>query len=358
MRWMIYIFLSLVMLSSCEMVTFPDPVVSEPVFYAKGSLDGKSLEWVAGKDGFYMFTDRVVENDKVYLEGKLAPDSCIGLCRNALRMRVLTDGLTDQATQSFALGEKPINTTKERAKMQTQVSVANRISGISENKSQIMLDGETLTSGIATTTSLGVKTLNYTAQFGEKLFVQMQGKVNPRVSKSQFPVVYIDVSEKSIRLKVDNTNLKGLEWSNGSNSNIIEAASNAAGRFVANLTSVDGDTFTYIFEFKLPTNNTSFSVSIDLQTEVLRILEPENPRQIHSVIIDYVDEFGNVYTSKDIEQTKGASVLFQQSEDYANDATGRKTRKVDVLINCALWNAKLNRVIAAENLEVVFAFGY
>lgn len=346
------------MLSSCEMVTFPDPVISEPVFYAKGSLDGKSLEWVAGKDGFYMFTDRVIENDKVYLEGKLAPDSCIGLCRNALRLRVLTDGLTDQTTQSFALGEKPINTSKERAKMQSQVSVTNRISGIPENKSQIMLDGETLTSGISTTTSLGVKNLNYTAQFGEQLYVQMQGKVKPRVSKLQFPVVYIDVSEKSIRLKVDNTNLKGLEWSNGSKSNVIEAANNAAGRFVVNLTSADGDAFTYTFEFKLPAINTSFSVSIDLQAEVLRILEPENPRQIHSIIIDYVDELGNVYTSKDIEQTKGASVLFQQSEDYINDAAGRKTRKVDVLINCALWSANLNRVITADNLDVVFAFGY
>ncbi|MBK8391578.1 MAG: hypothetical protein IPL23_20835 [Saprospiraceae bacterium] len=52
----IYIFIVTGFIASCTMVDFPDPVEQTPVFFAKGTIDGKAVNWTAGENGYYMHT--------------------------------------------------------------------------------------------------------------------------------------------------------------------------------------------------------------------------------------------------------------------------------------------------------------
>ena len=358
MRKMYYFILLSFAITSCEMVGFPEPEISKPVFYANGSIGGKSLDWIAGKETYFMHTNVISENGLKYYEGLLAKDSCRTLCNNSIRMRILENGLTDQPSQAFAIGSRLINTTKERSKMQTIVTKNVVAKGIIEQKSETIINGNPVITGSTLTLALGPKTIKYTTQFGEKVFITMESNVSPKVSKVVFPSLIIEVSEKVLRIKADNSALSSLDWGNGTKNNILELPVASASRVQLAMTNKNGDSFNYTFEFKLANVAEAFSINLGIVAEVTKIIEAENPTQRHSLLIEYADEAGNVYSSKDIEQTEKANVIFTMSDEYVADAKGGKTRKVDALINCLLRNERLNTDLEVKDLHLSFGFGY
>lgn len=356
-NYLMYLMLALIF-SACEMVSFPEPDVNEPVFYAKGSIGSQALDYVAGKSGYFMHTESVEDNGLVFFQGRLAPKECTAMCRNSLRLRILADGVTDQPSLAFASGDRVLNTTRERAKMQTTVTNNNTTTGIEERNASFMLNDELMKPGTALTTVLGIKTLTFSAQYGEKLSVKMQTTVNPRLSKTVFPTAIIEAGPKAVRIKIDAARLKSLEWSNGSKGNVVEISSETAGRMVANAIDQNGESYVFAFEFKLTSNSDSFSVNLNVGAEVVKIEEPENPRQINTIIVEYMDDQGRIFSSRDAEQTQDSRVQISNSEEFETNADGLKTRKLKLKVQCVLSNQTDQESLIVDNLELSFAFGY
>lgn len=75
MRSLLFIFISgVLILSACRKEELPENRVGNAVFYLTGEIDGETRNFIAGDDGFYMYTDTYTSTGLYVLEGNLSND--------------------------------------------------------------------------------------------------------------------------------------------------------------------------------------------------------------------------------------------------------------------------------------------
>lgn len=86
----IYILLIIITLGSCTQSDLVAPLVEEPVFTIESTLDNEALNWEAGNDNVYMFTEYSIDSLDIYtFTGRLAKDSdCTIDCEESLTFSI------------------------------------------------------------------------------------------------------------------------------------------------------------------------------------------------------------------------------------------------------------------------------
>ncbi len=86
----IYILLIIITLGSCTQSDLIAPELGEPVFTIESTLDNEALNWAAGDDNVYMFTEYLIDSLDIYtFTGRLAKDSnCVIDCEESLTFSI------------------------------------------------------------------------------------------------------------------------------------------------------------------------------------------------------------------------------------------------------------------------------
>ncbi|MEM6963413.1 MAG: hypothetical protein AAF573_01525 [Bacteroidota bacterium] len=100
-RFLIYISLIIIALSGCKKVDIEPPAPNSPVFSVEAVLNNDTLNWGAGDDDFYMFTEFSIDSLDIYtLTGRLAKDTgCVSDCEEYLSFSLRSSYPTSSVNQ-------------------------------------------------------------------------------------------------------------------------------------------------------------------------------------------------------------------------------------------------------------------
>ena len=115
---LIYILLVLTFFASCKKVELDVPV-DNPVFSVDATVGGVALDWSAGDDNFYMFTEFSKDSLQVYtLTGRLAKDSnCSTSCEESLAISIRGNAITPSINDFDINQALPLNSNMSFMKM-------------------------------------------------------------------------------------------------------------------------------------------------------------------------------------------------------------------------------------------------
>ena len=380
---------------ACKKTELPPTVAEDPVFSVNATLGGMALDWLAGDDDYYLFTEYDKDQYGVFsFTGrfeKLA--NCQSDCQESLEFEIrdfqVTTGNSTDIGQALAPG------TYEYVQPDSGGNVVLEGYEVQfENRSQSNIDlsyhwefgdGETsneavpekhfypLSGGnIAVPVRLTIQdSVNTGAciQFAEKLVhldtidnqgpeCQLTYTINPPDSAMMITVCASMTGVPPFTYIWDNdTTTTAMSscsppfWVNGPMPLDlfifgIDAAGCLAVQNIALLTN--------------PINTIPTYCSADFGYEVsARYSDPEGGDSLHlsRVLIRYTDQDGQVYRSDLGQQSTGNSFEILESTDYLENENGEKTRQLKVRFSGTLY-AESGASIRLENGQGVIAVAY
>ena len=88
-------------------------------------------------------------------------------------------------------------------------------------------------------------------------------------------------------------------------------------------------------------------------------MEPQNPEQINTIFIDYINERGQLFTSYNASQTRDVTRFnILESRNYNIDEHGNKTQIVQFELDCNLLSKDGAQKVELRDIKGVFAIPY
>lgn len=343
-------------ISSCEPVEFPELEPEVPVFFAKGTIDGQPVHWRAGDEGYFMRTKIVRSAVTNYYEGILGRENCPDLCPNSLRLRIIGDAKTTNSDNLFSLGSREFRTTLERDRINLSLSDESSYDGTTRVGQNWHIDG-TNTDSVDSLLVIPKKQvrLTYTAIFGNKYTLKLSKLVKPTVGRVAMPQVQIQNNQTTMAINIIDENISSVLWSNGMRGQEIKLQSKEHVSISAKITYKSGEEVDFdLAHDNQNANLANFKVIIKPILVVTRIIEAGNPEQINTVLVEYVNAQGEVFTSENSEQGQSTLVI-ERTSPFKLDAEGNKTRLIGFALKCRLYNSMLNKTLVIEEMEGTFA---
>ncbi|HMS68294.1 MAG TPA: hypothetical protein PKD18_09145 [Saprospiraceae bacterium] len=356
----IYILFVTGFIASCTMVDFPDPVEQTPVFFAKGTIDGKAVNWTAGENGYYMHTQIRKNNRQTILEGRLAKEECLALCPQSLQLNMVLDSLTlPNSPLIFKEGTQQFFTTLERDKMQFSFTLKSESKGLPTPSKEISISGVDLSKEATAIVQKKESTFRYLIKYADYFTLLIESNVNPRIGETALPILQIDANEKRKLIAFRSEQIASVTWSvvKEDSTNSIEFSKFPESRLSAKVLFVSGSFATYTFDFGTLANVKEFTFSESIVHKITKILPAENNSQNQTMVLEYMDENGIKYTSQSIEQSN-SSFQFRLSEPFDTNSSGNNTQKLNCIINCLLSNADTGKSIKVGDLEMTIALPF
>lgn len=342
------------------MVDFPDPVEQTPVFFAKGNIDGKSVNWIAGENGYYMHTEIKKMDRQTILEGRLAKAECLVLCPQSLQLNMVLDSMTiPNSPLIFKEGTQQFFTTLERDKMQFSFSIKSESKGLPVPTKEITIGGVDIGKESMAIIQKKETTFRYLTKYADYFSLLIESNVNPRVGEMSLPFIQIEANEKRKLIAFRGDNILSVTWSvvKEDSANSIEFVKFPESRFTAKVLLVSGGFASYTIDFGALANVKEFLFSESILNKVTKILPAENLSQNQTMVLEYMDENGIKYSSQSIEQNN-SSIQFKLSEPFDSNSSGNNTQKLNCVINCLLSNADTGKSIKVGDLEMTIALPF
>ncbi len=368
-------FLLILSVSSCKKEDpQPEPAASaaQPVFTFNGTIDGAPIAIAAGGNEYYMSTTCAPDASGVLdFVGELKPKTCTGTCGNSLKISI-KDG------HPFSILSSDIDS----AIVEGYYAYATP-SGTSSQYSSLFI------SGIANAT---IK--SFTWDFGDgTTAVTISSSI---IHKYLHPGIY------KVSLVAESTN--GCISTISNNIQLGQTGNNFLPDFNASATVGDSISFipipiggippfTYVWDFGDGTQSTDFnpihkypsggvykaSLTMTDLTGTSNVqyknvstltntacsatfLVPSstaisNPLNLGNVEVEWTDNNGKVWTSKNSNQSSSKSLFKVLSvENYLTSPSGNPTKKLHVNFTCTLYNGL--KYISMNNIDGVFAVEY
>jgi PKD repeat protein len=129
---------------------------------------------------------------------------------------------------------------------------------------------------------------------------------------------------------------------------------NIAGVYTTALTMTDATGYTDTYNYTIHTNNPTNCVTYLYPTTNQAIANPTN---LSTVIIEWTDANGILWTSFDNKQTAEKSLFnITKIENYVADTEGRPTKKIQAIITCKLYNGANSILLQNANLSFTVAY--
>lgn len=368
-RIVIYISLIILVLGSCKKVDLQPPVQNNPVFSVDAILNNDSLNWGAGNDNFYMFTEFSKDSFNVYtMTGRLAKDTgCISNCEEYLSISFRSSYATSTINQ-FDIDQalnvvspvffKENQNTISGYRYTFNGEVEDNVGGMQADSIQWELPGGNQSGN----------TIIYDYTGNQDFNVKMTATmINSNCTVELERTIPFDLSGVDSCLMVVNSTLDSLSntlflnidmplspnpnfiWQNG---NII----NNPDSFIVTL-ALGGPANSYSLTGSNPfgcTTNMNLCIGgspnqistvaipkFSYGVEPLNVGDPGE--QFSAVTIEYFD--GNKLYSSKLGENSNSIFTISNIEDFEENENGEKTKKLDVNFNCLLYDESGNSSI-------------
>jgi len=377
----IYILLIIIVLGGCSQEGLDIPQVGSPVFSIDSILDNEALNWVAGDDDVFMFTEFSKDNFDVYtLTGRLAKDdNCIIDCEEALTFSIRSSYVTSTPNDFNisdalfvgdyeyitldSLGIVGYNYTFEGALFDT-------IFGTSANTFIWTIDTNIITTQDPVFThsdllgndfnvrlemlnnqNLCISYIEKTILTGQNNLCDMSFDVIPDSLLSEF---YITTVFPSM-----NPNGITYLWNNSITSDSFFINSNAPIPNNILSLSVNDPQGTCNIDMGICIDSTPTGsiqgISIPLLNYFVEPVVSTINEQFSKVIIEYQDKNGIVYSSRNGDNNNNTFTI-NNIEDFEDNENGEKTKKLTIQYDAILYND--NNDSKAISGEGVIAVAY
>ena len=377
---LIYITLVVLVFSSCKEVDLMPPEVEDPVFSVAATLDGLPLNWQAGEEDFFMFTDFSKDEFDVYsMRGRLAKDvNCTSECEESLSFSIRSSYATpsandfniDQAMQvgSFDYMELQDSTSVGGYRYLLQGIFEDTIFGnqaasylweISDGGSYFETDSmpnpmfeysgnADLDVKLTTTTPNGCA-----SSIEQKLYLGQ-----PNNCELNIEVSFIDSNEISFFTYFQTpSNNDSILWNNSLTDTFIIAPNLP---FNGPLTLLAANDFCEIdmeicLDYDAPQQGNLIGIGIPKINYQVEEITNVIDEQFSSILIEYQDEAGMTYTSEAAENNNNTFTI-SKIEDFEDNQNGEPTKKVTIdFQNCMLKNEAtgLTKMISGSGVIAV-----
>jgi hypothetical protein len=362
MKKLCYIpFLFLLVLVSCRKKAFPE---SEPVtqgdFYFTGNVDGRSVSLKAGIDNYYMYSSHVLDSSSIYrMVARLGPVDCES-CNTGIRItiydaRYSSPGEALRVDSALTPGQYPVQGVPYYAvgfKSRFNKAAAAYLWDFGDNHRSSEPDPV----HIYKSAGHYSVSLRIDAGNGCQQYISNQENIRYPMNRQEISTEYL--SANTIRFKpLSADTLYNYQWNfgDGTYSGQVSVAHTykVPGTYPVTLRMIQaGDTVYTRSNVATQTDPMPCLSNYEI-VSVSRVLNPD-PRS--SVVIQWTDESGEVYTSRDIQQPETSSFRIVSVEDYEPNEKGEKTRRIKIRFTCRVYNG--TRMKQINDAEALLAVSY
>ena len=357
------------LLVSCQTLEFPEPQVSNPVFYIKGDINGTSWQLNAGDEHYFLDTEWIRDSSQVpVFVSTLRPDSCNGLCANSFQMqlRYLTpSGAGDVDIDAL------LNADQSRRFLDNDVvdSVEFQFKSLAQcmelpvRSNWKIGDRKFSTSEVTVILPEAEQQVDYMIMDSSgTLAVQIVQPIDQvsiaAVEPSQSVKVNFTQDGRAVIIELSDTRDFGVTWSPvTSDGKRLIIREPIATRLSADIVWRDGSKGKVVI--KLPEDN-KLPASVcqaGFHYRAIQKISRPNPLQLNTVDLNYMDDRGKLYSTRFARQVNASFKVIDHEPYKANDS-GLPTQKVYFLLNCTMADQAKTEKLVLENIEGVFAFAY
>jgi PKD repeat protein len=363
--------ITLSLCSSCKKKELPESTTNEPVFSFDGSINGIGVNLIAGVNNYHMYSSYLQDSNDIYsFIGTLKRVDCTTpTCKNSIQIQLIDD----QA--SVVNGPSNANNSIQTG----TYSFGSSTSVTTGYKAQF---NSSFTSGTAST---------YTWTFGDGGFSNLanpshtyatQGKYNvcltvastgscsssvcnvyPITTSSTACKSTISVLTTSFNTITFTTSTSGTPpynyfWNFGdggtSTSMSPSHTYSVAGQYNVNLKVTDAASDSVFVNYKV--NTQTFFQCATNQTLVSVSTVTGSTTGLPNVIVKWTDSNGIVYTSDNPAQPSSSYFQVLSVENYHDNESGEKTKKIHVQFKCMVYNGASSLSIDPASAVIVVAY--
>lgn len=351
-------------LYSCKKESLPEVSELDPELTFQGSFDGQVQSISAGKDDYYMYTSKSINQDGINVYSSEFRKTTCNNCAESLKISFIDySSSANQTDSSFYVGYYNFATASGKAS-RYNVSFNKTTSG--PPNSEISWDfNDNSYSSEFNPTHLFVRPGKYDV-CAEAIFVdQTSSDLCQQISLGnvgEFLEVNLNVGTiigKSVNFSSNinfGTSPYIYEWDFGdgvtsSEPNLIHTYANE-GVYTVSLSVTDANGVVETKKQNIRTENSNAGV-LRFNYLINPIL---NPLNLGNVIIEWKDNNGVAYTSKNDAQPTSSFFRIISIEDYLLNENNQATKKIKIEFSCTLYNG--TNQIQLKNAIATIAIAY
>lgn len=359
-----YVFLlAMVFLSSCRKKDFPETVPApQGDFYFNGNVAGSDVSIKAGTNSYYMYSSHSLDNSSLYrFTAELKPAGCID-CKNSIRITIndfkysvgneLAKIDSSLMPRPYPLLGAPFYAVKFRSIFNK--SATSFLWNFGDNSSSVEANPIHLYSSLGNYSV----SLKINSDYGCQQYISNIEKINYPGKHVKISSSSTSANEMSFTANTPDSSTSSYLWhfGDGSMSNLATPSHSYSipGTYPVSVRIINAANDTLYARYNVATQTSPMPCITNYSVE--SVSQVPNPKPFSTIIIDWTDENGDVYTSNNVLQPKNSYFKILSVEDYDLNERGEKTKKIRVNFSCQVYNGTRTKFI--NNGEAVVCVSY
>ena len=373
MKKLISIYIILITFFSCQKLEVEPDFIGSPVFSVPLNVEGQSLELVAGNDNYFQFTGKAEFNNYTEFFGELKEENCDLDCPPSLKMTFRSNDIE----QLFQDGEvnylESVPSVQPRVKttLTAEATGIGEIQYLWEFEDNTTLEGETVEKDFdfGSIQKVKLKTIDSDGcENRQEREINLEQTPSPSISGCEdYSIIMLPQFDSMSGQWINNFFVLGISSQNFA-SDLIWSDDTIFPFLCIPADSLPEELCVEVFPFNsnCPPVSTCLSIqstnssnpsssfcTAKFHYENELILEPQNVDQLESVVIEYTNENGDVFSSKDIPQNN-STFRVTNFENYEQNNNGNPTIKFSGNFSCNAISQN-GEIIDIQSSEFTFA---
>lgn len=347
-----------------------DPVetTEASVFSFTGNINGNYVSYSSGINDYYMFSSYNTDVNNVReFSGELKLKNCSGICSNSLKIKIKnyrdlsgpTTSIDSLINNSYYAYSIPTG----NAAAYSVTLIPQFVGGTPQTYSWTFHDGNT------SAASSPIKIYNKSGKYSVSLSIQSTALCTSTLSniikigqtgnevESNFTVSTPTGNVLSFTAQpVLGTPPYSYNWDfgDGNTSTLANPTHTYStnGVYLTSLTVTDANNNSATYQNNI--NTQSPGTCLTRFTYVKSAIA--NPFNLSNVIVEWTDSNGIVYTSENNTQPSTSGFQITSVEEYLINENGQKTKKINGVLNCTLYNGTNSVILDKANFTFALAY--
>jgi hypothetical protein len=359
-------FSTFILFSSCNKKPLPETegIQNDPSFYLKCNVNGAPINIQAGKVNYYMYSSNLKDTSNVIVyKGMFKQKDCGAGCGYSIAFlindyKVSLGNASTYVDSGLYVGTYQFNDANIDAKYYWA------------NFSPVNLNINNTYSWLVNESAIS-NNLNYSTMLtaNKTYVVKLQSSGNCSAAHTNTFVMRDPMIMSVAAIQSTTSNLSfsfysthtgtspySYFWSfgDGTTSNLASPTHNysTAGYYNAKLRLIDSSGDSSVYNYYV----SAFTGQGCEANYLPSFIPMGNPLALSAISLEITDSAGNVYNSKELDQTNTSKIEILSIENYQPNERGEKTKKIKIKFNCTLGSG--GSIINISGGEAVIAISY